>query len=76
MTLEWPLAAAFGAAKSALADAVPLAHPAPNAVLSLATDAFRHTCRRRASTAQRGELAAASILLQEAVGGGHQVLHL
>jgi hypothetical protein len=40
-TLEWPLAAAaaFGAAKAALAAAVPLAHPAPNAVLSLATDA-------------------------------------
>jgi hypothetical protein len=34
-TLEWPPAAAFGAA---LAAAVPLANPAPNAVLSLATD--------------------------------------
>jgi hypothetical protein len=32
-------AAAFRAAKAALAAAVPLAHPAPNAVLSLATDA-------------------------------------
>jgi hypothetical protein len=40
-TLEWPPApaTAFGAAKAALAAAVPLAHPAPNAVLSLATDA-------------------------------------
>jgi hypothetical protein len=38
-TLEWPLAATFKAAKAALAAAVPLAHPAPNAVLSLATDA-------------------------------------
>ncbi len=38
-TLEWPPAAAFGAAKAALAAAVPLAHPAANAVLSLATDA-------------------------------------
>ncbi len=38
-TLEWPPAAAFGAAKAALAAAVPLAHPAPNAVLSLATGA-------------------------------------
>ena len=40
-TLEWPPAAtaAFVAAKAALAAAVPLAHPAPNAVLSLATDA-------------------------------------
>jgi hypothetical protein len=38
-TLEWPLAAAFGATKVSLAAAVPLAHPAPNAVLSLATDA-------------------------------------
>jgi cleavage and polyadenylation specificity factor subunit 1 len=37
-TLEWPPAAAFGAAKAALAAAVPLAHPAPNAVLSVATD--------------------------------------
>ncbi len=27
--LEWPPAAAFGAAKAALAAAVPLAHPAP-----------------------------------------------
>jgi hypothetical protein len=40
--LEWPAAAAaaYGAAKAALAAAVPLAHPAPNAVLSLATDAW------------------------------------
>jgi hypothetical protein len=39
-TLEWPpAAAAFRAAKAALAAAVPLAHPAPNAVLSLPTDA-------------------------------------
>jgi hypothetical protein len=38
-TLEWPLAAAFQAAKGALAAAVPLEHPAPNAVLSLATEA-------------------------------------
>ncbi len=38
-TLEWPPAAAFGVAKASLAAAVPLAHPAPNAVLSLATDA-------------------------------------
>ncbi len=40
-TLAWPpaVAAAFGAAKAALAAAVPLVHPAPNAVLSLATDA-------------------------------------
>jgi hypothetical protein len=42
-TLEWPPApattAAFEAAKTALVAAVPLAHPAPNIVLSLATDA-------------------------------------
>jgi hypothetical protein len=38
-TLKWPPAAAFGAAKAALAAVVPLAHPASNAVLSLATDA-------------------------------------
>ncbi len=40
-TLEWPPAATAGfrAAKAALAAAVPLVHPAPNAVLSLATDA-------------------------------------
>jgi hypothetical protein len=39
--LEWlpAAAAAFGAAKAALAAVVPPAHPAPNAVLSLATDA-------------------------------------
>jgi hypothetical protein len=40
-TLLWPpaAAAAFEAAKAALVAAVPLAHPAPDAVLSLATDA-------------------------------------
>jgi hypothetical protein len=40
-TLEWPPAtgATFQAAKDALVAAVPLAHPAPNAVLSLATNA-------------------------------------
>jgi hypothetical protein len=38
-TLVWPPVAAFDAAKAALAAAVPLVHPAPNAVLSLATDA-------------------------------------
>jgi hypothetical protein len=38
-TLEWPPATIFGAAKAALAAAVPLPHPASNAVLSLATDA-------------------------------------
>jgi hypothetical protein len=40
-TLEWlPTdAAAFGAAKAALVAAVPLGHPVPNTVLSLATDA-------------------------------------
>ncbi len=40
-TLEWPpaIAATFEAAKAALAAAVPLAHPNPNTVLSLATDA-------------------------------------
>jgi hypothetical protein len=40
-TLEWPLVAAavFGVAKANLAATVPLAHPAPNALLSLATDA-------------------------------------
>jgi hypothetical protein len=39
--LEWPpaVAAAFEAAKAALAAAVPLVHPTPNTVLSLATDA-------------------------------------
>jgi hypothetical protein len=38
-TLGWPPAAAFGVAKADLATAVPLAHPAPNSVRSLATDA-------------------------------------
>jgi hypothetical protein len=38
-TLVWPPVAAFLAAKAALAAAVPLAHPAPNAVVSLAVDA-------------------------------------
>jgi hypothetical protein len=38
-TLEWSPTAAFGEAKAALAAAVPMAHPAPNAVLSLAAEA-------------------------------------
>ncbi len=40
-TLEWlpAAAAAFGSAKAALAAPIPLAHPASNAMLSLATDA-------------------------------------
>ena len=77
-TLEWPpaAAAAFGAAKAALAAAVPLAHPAPNAVLSLATDASDTHVGGVLPTADRREMAAAGVLLQEAVGGGHQVLHL
>ncbi len=37
-TLTWLPTAAFQAAKGALAAVVPLVHPAPNAVLSLATD--------------------------------------
>ena len=39
--LDWPpeAAVAFTASKKALVGAVPLSHPAPNAVLSLATDA-------------------------------------
>jgi hypothetical protein len=37
--LEWPPASAFEAAKAALEVVVPLAHPALNPVLSLATDA-------------------------------------
>jgi hypothetical protein len=37
---------------------------------------LRHTRRGRASTADWQEMAAAGVLLQEAVGGGHQVLHL
>ncbi len=49
--LEWPpaAAAAFGAAKAALAAAVSLAHPAPNAVLSLATDAAGTLCSKFAA---------------------------
>jgi hypothetical protein len=39
MTAWPPAAATFQAAKGTLAAALPLAHPAPNAVLSLATDA-------------------------------------
>jgi hypothetical protein len=75
--LEWPPAAAFGAAKAALAAAVPLAHPALNAVLSLATDASdTHVGGVLQPTADRREMAAAGVLLQEVVGGGQQVLHL
>jgi hypothetical protein len=37
---------------------------------------LRHTCMGRASTAGRKELAAAGILLKEAVRGGHQILLL
>jgi hypothetical protein len=71
-TLEWPPAAAFGAAKAALAAAVPVAHPCSPWQQTPPT----HTRWRRASTAKRREFAAAGVLLQEAVGGGHQVLHL
>ena len=69
-TLEWLPAAAFGAAKATLAAAVPerraLFH---NRCLG-------HPTRRRASTAERREMAATGVLLQEVVGGKHQVLHL
>jgi hypothetical protein len=77
-TLEWPPAttAAFRAAKAALAAVVPLAHSAPNAVLSLATDASDTHVRGVLQQFNQGELAAPGVLLQEAVGGGHQVLHL
>jgi hypothetical protein len=74
-TLEWPpAAAAFGAAKVALGATVPMAHPAPNAVLSLATDAS--DTHAACYTADQREMAAAGVLLQEVVVGGHQVLHL
>jgi hypothetical protein len=63
-TLEWPpaAAAAFGAAKAALAAAVPQARPASNAVLSLAKDA--------------SDTHVGGVLQQLTGGSGHQVLHL
>jgi hypothetical protein len=57
--LAWPPAAAFQVAKDALGAVIPLAHPTPNAVLSLATDA--------SDTHVRG-------ILQELVKGGWQPL--
>jgi hypothetical protein len=64
--MSWPPAAAF---KSALAAAVPLAHRAPNTVLSTATDAS-DTHVGGGLQQSSGGSSAARFLLQEAVGGG------
>ena len=74
--LEWPPAAAFGAANAALVAAVPLVHPALNAVLSLATDASDTHVGGVLQQLNGGSWQPLVFLLQEAVRGGHQVLHL
>ena len=50
--------------------------PSPERCALSSNRRLRHTRRRRASTAERREMAATGVLLQEAVGGSHQVLHL
>jgi cytoskeleton-associated protein 5 len=75
-TPEWPPAAAFGLANAALAAAVPLVHPALNAVLSLATDASDTHVGGVLQQLNGGSWQPLVFLLQEAVRGGHQVLHL
>ena len=75
-TPEWPPAAAFGLANAALAAAVPLVHPALNAVLSLATDASDTHVGGVLQQLNGGSWQPLVSLLQEAVLGGHQVLHL
>ncbi len=77
-TLAWPpaTAAAFEAAKAALAAAVPLAHPALNAVLSLATDASdTHVGGVLQQLAGRSWQPLA-FYSKKLSGGGHQILHL
>jgi hypothetical protein len=76
-TLEWPpAAAAFGAAKASLAAAVPLAHPAPNAVLSLATDASdTHVCGVLQQL-NGGRWQPLAFYSKKLSGAGNQVLHL
>jgi hypothetical protein len=73
--MAWRPAAAFKAAKGALTAAVLLVHPASNAVLSLATDAFdTHVggvVQQLAGGAGRHSLSS-----QRSCRGGHLVLHI
>jgi hypothetical protein len=76
-TLQWLPAAAFGAAKAALVAAVPYRWRTPPRTLCSPSQQTPPTYTWGACfNSSTGELAAAGILLQEAVGGGHQVLHL
>ena len=77
-TLEWPpaAAAAFEAANSALAAAVPLVHPAPNAILSLATDASDAHVGGVLQQLARELAAAGGFYSKKLSGVGHQILHL
>jgi len=77
-TLEWPpaAAAAFEAANSALAAAVPLVHPAPNAVLSLARDASDAHVGGVLQQLARELAAAGGFYSKKLSGVGHQILHL
>jgi hypothetical protein len=76
--LEWPPAAAtaFGAAKATLVAAVPLAHPAPNAVLSLATDASDTHVGGVLQQLNRGRWQPLAFYSKKLSGAGNQVLHL
>ncbi len=70
-----PPAAAFQAAKSALAALA--ANPAPNAVLSLATDAsYSHVVRGKLAAVAGSPSLSYPRLNQEAVGAGGPLLHL
>jgi len=74
-TLVWPPAVA--AAKAPLVAAVPLAHPAPDAVLSLATDASDTHVGGVLQQLQGGSWQPKNrLLFKEAVGGRTSVFHL
>jgi hypothetical protein len=77
-TLEWPpaAAAAFGAAKAALAATVPLAHPAPSSLLSLATDASDTHVGGVLQQLNGRRWQPLAFYSKKLVGGGHQVLHI
>jgi len=75
-TLEWPPAATFEAAKTALAAAVPLVNPAPNAVLSLARDASDAHVGGVLQQLARELAAAGGFYSKKLSGVGHQILHL
>ena len=75
--LAWPpeAAAAFVAAKAAIIAAVPLSHPAPDAVLSLAVDASDTHDGGGFSAEDSPGVAASGILFTEVVAGGIKIFN-